>query len=336
MTRDGHYANCEKAESHNCACGVCGGAWHGWTGAVEIAQNSDPQPRQELRRTADGRWDKAFAKCKTPGRATLPKKAASMDSVVADLVDLLSDDDERNRDGTWRPHHDDLDSASPTEHGLPLPRHTGGSHTHPRPSDVNPDDETGREQGSIDQLRTIMESGSTVEQVDALGTAVFKHALVDVAEQFGGTVPIEVKKALADHFWCDFLANAAKYLAKSIGIAKLLPNRVSDWISKRIIKWRREQDRLPLEDEIIRTATKSICKLLLDITNKVDLRTTLLVVRILGILTCKSPERHQAVSKHCVAPISKHLTAETRRRLTQVIEQEWLPAVQEDTAQTSR
>ncbi|MBE9376559.1 hypothetical protein IQ251_19080 [Saccharopolyspora sp. HNM0983] len=331
MTRDGHYASCERAESHNCACGVCGGAWHGWTGAVEIARNPDPQPRRALRQTADDRWNKAFAKCKTPGRATLPKKAASMDSVIADLVDLLSDDDGRNRDGTWRPHHDDLASSSPAERGLPLPRHTRGSHTQPMPQGRKPDHNF-----SVDELRTIMESGSTLDQVDALGTKVFQQAFDDIAEQFGGTVPIEVKKALADHFWCDFLANSAKYLSKGITIAKLLPKRVSDWISKRIIKWRQDQDRLPLEDEIIRTGTRSICKLLLDITNKVDLRTALLVVRILAILTCKSPERHQAVSKHCVAPISKHLTAETRRRLTQVIEQEWLPAVQGDAAQTLR
>ncbi|MBK1785509.1 hypothetical protein [Prauserella cavernicola] len=295
-----------------------------------------------------------------------------MDSVVADIVDLLAENDQRNRDGGRERDHNEFDTASPEERGVPLPRHANGVHTRRNASESlpgvdfvehedrdqqelpseggdspgnqapNPDSENSPPSGqrpgrkrSIDELGNSMGSGSVLDQVETLGTVTFGRALNDVEKQLGRPVPPEVKKALSDHFWCDFLANIARYVTMINRFSALIPDTIAKWASDRIIKWRHEHGRIPLEEAIIRTAAKSMCKTILELTKSVDFRSILLMVRILAILACKSPERHKAVTKYCVDPLCKHLTVETKRRLTNVIEQEWIPAILEDGKQST-
>ncbi|TLW90474.1 hypothetical protein FFT09_21450 [Saccharomonospora piscinae] len=265
-----------------------------------------------------------------------------MDSAVADLVDLLAEDDQRHRGVAWsrdRDDHEGVAGANFADDEFFLERAPDGipgssesRNSHQSLGDSEYSSLSGQQpdrRRAVDELRKAMGSGSTLDQVEAFGVAAFECALDDVADRLEGYVPREVKKALADHFWCDLLANTAEYLGTLSKVSTLIPDRVAKWLSGQIIEWRQSKHRLALDDAVICAATESVCKTIVDLIKTVDVRPVLLVVRILAILACKSPERHKAVAKSCVDPVCKHLTWETKRRLALVIEQEWLPVIYE-------
>lgn len=57
--------------------------------------------------------------------------------------------------------------------------------------------------------------------------------------------------------------------------------------------------------------------------------TILVVLRVLAVLICKTPERHNSVVKYCVDPLGKELKEETKKRLLEVFH-DWLPALKEE------
>ncbi len=316
-----HYANCERAQSRQCRCTMCWGTQHGWKEAVKLAKDADPAGRQELRSKVEQTW-RATVEDQKPGdqrrseRITYPKKIAGVDSALADLVDWLAHDltagELANHHGSSRLSRSPDAPGSNTATAMP----PTGAEAATAPT--SPGDQP-------QQQDTPTLTGPVVAQVEQLGNKLADEVLRDIEKAYGKPVPRAVKTALADHFWCDLLAQFAHVI--DIGV-KFLDN-IPDRVTELILKSRAESKRLPLEEFVVKVAVKSAWKTLQGLTLfgvVAQVRKFLPVIRILAILICKAPERHRAVTEYCIDPLKDQLTAETKRRLLKVL-RAWLPQI---------
>jgi hypothetical protein len=52
---------------------------------------------------------------------------------------------------------------------------------------------------------------------------------------------------------------------------------------------------------------------------------SLRAIRMLAVMICPAPERHEAVVKHCMNPlIGQHVSSVTKQRLEAALPEEWL------------
>ena len=161
-----------------------------------------------------------------------------------------------------------------------------------------------------------------VNNLEKIADQIVDGALRDIADEFGGTIPNRVKVALADHFWCDLLAQLAHAIDMGLKQINSVPDRIADWVMKS-----REQSRWRyLEDRVVRTAARSLWGKLKYVTfcGMLNRATVLPLTRMLAILICKAPERHQAVVEYCVDPLGKRLFAMIKEQLVKVLA-DWLP-----------
>lgn len=299
-----HYPACAKATGRKCECRYCCGSLHGWTDAVRLARESDDVKREEFREKAESKWRAAFAG-RTRARPSFPKKGAAIDLCRADIIDWLARErtaTESNRRGghtavdvkddrTTDPAHDVLrrpDAESISNDTAEFP--TGFAATDP-----------------------------VVDQIATAGNEFIKGALDDIAREFDGRIPDNVKIALADHFWCDLLAQIAHVLHEGFKHLDSVPDRITDLVmmSRKEARWRE------IEKRLVRIAARSVWGKV-EPFGTVIRRVALPVIRLLAVLICKAPERHQAVVEYCVDPLGKQLLSETKKRLTAVLF-DWLP-----------
>jgi len=155
-----------------------------------------------------------------------------------------------------------------------------------------------------------------------VGKDLVGRVLEDIAREYDGVIPKDVKVALAHHFWCDFLAQLAHVIDEGLKLLDSVPDRVCDLVlkSRRGGKWP------PITEKVVRIAAKSMWRRvrLLTFFGFLELRTILPVVRVLAVLMCKAPERHRAVVEYCMDPLGKQLLAETKERLLAAL-RDWLP-----------
>lgn len=86
-----HNVSCARAIHRRCVCTGCGGALHGWYGAIELAREPTDEKRKEFRAKTDKEWAVNATKSSEAGRI-------SIDSVVADFIDWLAwNEDVTNR-----------------------------------------------------------------------------------------------------------------------------------------------------------------------------------------------------------------------------------------------
>lgn len=167
---------------------------------------------------------------------------------------------------------------------------------------------------------------SVVDQVEQFGDALTDVVLGDIERAHHGPIPDTTKVALADHFWCDLLAQLAYVLSEGLNTVEKLTGKVPELVTRLVVESRRGSDRLPLEEFVVRTAVNSIwkhVKVLMPFGWLVLVKRMVPIVRILAVLMCKSPERHEAVVRYCVDPLAGQLRDETKRRLRKVLE-DWL------------
>jgi hypothetical protein len=311
---------------------MCWGTKHAWTGAVRLAREPDPSGRKQLREAADKSWRAATVGKKPSNRISYPKKTAGIDAVVADLVDWLAEDyQKRDRSSSATGVGDDGrtdGSGSPTVETLPLTT-DAAPETVDDPGSLSPRPgttaTTGPPPGSSGDERPPQppRRSSVVEEIEQFSTALTKNALEEIERVHHGPVPQATKVALADHFWCDLLAQIAHVIDVGINLIDDIPDR----ITKLILTSREEQGRLKLEEFVIKAAVKSVWKSLQHLTFfgwLTQFRKLLPMVRILAILICKAPERHREVVEYCVDPLANQVSAETKARLLKVL-REWLP-----------
>lgn len=286
----GHYPACEKATSRRCVCQKCCGSLHGWVDAIDLTKRGNSSRRIAFRRKAERDWKAAFAG-RTRTKPSFRKKSAGIDLCQAEIIDRLAL----------------RDSAVP---GADLPADSAADEL------WKPDLELVRD------MDTSECGAGFVDKVEMLANRVVSGVLQDIEQECGGTIPISVRVALADHFWCDLLAQLAHAIDGGLKHLESVPDRIADWVMKS-----REQSRWRhLEDRVVRTAARSLWKRvrLVTFSGLLNRAVVLPVVRVLAILICKAPERHEAVVRYCVDPLEKDLFAKIRDKLVAVLS-EWLP-----------
>ncbi|PKV91381.1 hypothetical protein ATK30_2150 [Amycolatopsis echigonensis] len=324
-----HWASCERAGSQRCACKMCMGAKHGWTGAVALAKDNTPHRRDDLRDAADERWRAAWVGHRPENRRiSYPKKSAAIISVVADIVDWLAADyeihgrstDSRRSSGERAAEHvetagpDDLAAQSAASGQSSLQASALGD-TAARPPAAKESSRVAAGPGEPPRL-------SLVDQVEELGNALTNVVLRDIERAHHGPIPDTTKVALADHFWCDLLAQLAHVLSEGVTTVERLTGKVPELVTQLVLESRREADRLPLEEFVVRTAVNSLWKhltVLMPFGWLVLVKRMVPIVRVLAVLMCKAPERHEAVVRYCVDPLAGQLREETKRRLLKVL-----------------
>jgi hypothetical protein len=171
--RSGHPPNCEKAERPPCAC-ACGGAEHGWQGALTIAAAPSDSELRRYEEEADRAWKEAAQPRKNqrkPGAQSTAGQRAAIKIFVADVI-------------RWLRRDRDLHAAT-KQLGEPF-----------RISrDVAPDAPRGRP--------TTDEEERWVEA----------HVIPQLRRKFGDThVAAFQEQANQVHFWCELLAQTAHAL----------------------------------------------------------------------------------------------------------------------------
>ena len=184
-------------------------------------------------------------------------------------------------------------------------------------------DVTDTQAADDDELRHDSDVGPDVlKQVEQLGDALHKNVLKEVETECG-RLANDTKRAMADHLWCEILAQFSHLIANGTRLVDSIPDRIAEII----IKHRKDEGRKPLENIIIKSAVKNIWKQinkLFGVGVRVKINTTLFIVRVLAIFICKSPERHRAVVEYCVDPLKNELKEKTKEKLLEVLH-DWLP-----------
>lgn len=300
--RTGHSKGCERAERPPCAC-RCGGAEHGWQGALAIATASSDGELRRLEREADQAWKQAeggTGKGK-PGPQTADGRQAAIKTFTAEVIRWLRRD--RN-----------LCEAT-KQLGEPFRI----SH------DTYPD--APREGHSSEKQKNLF---------------VDTHVIPGLREEFGDQrIDDFQKKARNAHFWCELLAQTAHALdefrgqydrAKKAVVTVLTSygeQRPDGWIS------------LLREQDVIERAVELVFKYLPRLaTGGVAVEGAFSLIwpaRVLAVLMCREPRRHPAVREYCIGPIVQYGRARIREwvkdRLRRAFPCDWPepPAPDEDT-----
>lgn len=290
--RSGHSTNCEQAGKPPCAC-RCGGAEHGWQGALAIAAAPSDRSLISFEREADQAWKQA-ARPRTdqriPGPQTVAGQRAAIKAFIADVIRWLRRD--QNLGGATK------------QLGEPF-----------RISrDIDPDAPRRR---------------PTAEEEERF---VEEHVIPELRKEFGDRRINDFQKNAGQaHFWCELLAQTAHALdefrvqynrAKKAVVAVLTSDdeqRPDGWSS------------LLTQQAVIERAVELVFKHLPRIaTGGISVEAAfglIWPVRVLAVLMCREPRRHPAVRKYCVKPIIRYGGAEIREqvkdRLRKAFPHEW-------------
>ncbi|WP_336158155.1 hypothetical protein [Amycolatopsis sp. VC5-11] len=290
-----------------------------------------------MRDSADERWRAAWVGHRPKNRRiSYPKKSAAISSTVADIVDWLAADYENHQHSADSRSTSGRKAVEYVETAVP-----DSSAGQPEPSGQSPS-QASEPGDAADRPPAAAESGdvaagpdeppilSMVDQVERLGEALTNVVLCDIERAHHGPIPDTTRVALADHFWCDLLAQLAHVLSEGLTTVEKLTGKVPELVTRLVLESRRESDRLPLEEFVVRTAVNSIwkhLKVLMPFGWLVLVKRMVPIIRILAVLMCKSPERHEAVVRYCVDPLTGQLRDETKRRLRKVLD-DWLPGLE--------
>ncbi|MGW4487539.1 hypothetical protein ACWEOE_27285 [Amycolatopsis sp. NPDC004368] len=331
-----HNSSCGRARSRTCECQGCSGAKHGWTGSITLTKDADPTDRADLRRKADQAWNTATQKNVRPHTSTYKEKVAAIDTAVAEIIDRLADDHaQHRRKGLRKAARGPVDAVEEatktTASGAGQSPSAGRPSRGPEPADkpdpASPDLEPGLhsdgDQGGPPSPR------SKADEIEGLGNALTDVVLKDIEKAYPGPLPASTKVALADHFWCDLLAQFAHLIDEGVKFFDDVPDRVTNLI----MASRKEHRRQPLEEFVVKTAVKSMWNVLQPLVTPLaalnGFKKLLPVIRVLAVLICKAPERHEAVVTYCIDPLAKSLTETVKKRLLKTLDG-WLPGLADE------
>ncbi|GAA2140513.1 hypothetical protein [Actinomadura napierensis] len=170
---------------------------------------------------------------------------------------------------------------------------------------------------------------SIADKVQALGHSLTGNAMGQLKAELEVDQLEAFKAASVNHFWCELLA----CLACTIDSFGKLSDQLNERLSRTMIASKYGE---AIPDNVILCAIQATLNAIpaalpLPHPNNVD--HVLWPLRILAILMCKAPERHEAVSRCCLDPIAagtdelvKSAIADaTKERLVQVLPPDWLP-----------
>lgn len=241
------------------------------------------------------------------------------------LVNVISwlRSDSPNTKGTPR---NSRDSNSAIPQSVDIRVDLSVEHTPKSPSDIMSPVNLDNDRQSPEVIDVALEP-PVVTQVERLGPFL-RFSLKEIERKCPGEVDDSTRQAMADHFWCEILAQLAYAIDQGLSIIDNVPDRVSDLIIQR-----REKDKRPsLKEKVVKTAVRALWKRIQRLASLGLLaksKTILLAIRILAVLACKQPERHQTVVEYCIDPLGRELLTKTKERLVAVLN-EWLPQIKKE------
>lgn len=163
------------------------------------------------------------------------------------------------------------------------------------------------------------------EQVERIGI-ILRFSLKEVERACPDLMSSTVRQEMANHFWCEILAQLAFEINNGLSVVDSVPGRVAD----AVLRNRNSSKESVLKERVVRAAVEAVWKRIQRYSAFGVLakgRALVLAIRILAIFVCKQPERHEAVVRHCIDPLGKELLMKVKERLTEVLH-EWVPGIQ--------
>ncbi|GAB2734227.1 hypothetical protein GCM10027174_03750 [Salinifilum aidingensis] len=145
--------------------------------------------------------------------------------------------------------------------------------------------------------------------------------VLDEVERTAGPLRPETRRAMADHFWCEMLVQLVVVIEESNRLLDSVPEAAAEKITKS-----RRAHKLPeVDKKVITAAVRQLWKRLTDalgLTAVSEAKALLPALRVLALLTCKSPPRHPEVLRRCADPLRTLLLHETKERLKRAFGEE--------------
>ncbi|MWA04951.1 hypothetical protein F8568_032220 [Actinomadura sp. LD22] len=280
VERTGHSTNCEQAEKPPCAC-ACGGAEHGWQGALSIAAASSPTGLDRFRRAADKAWEQATRARpgqRKPGGETAEGQHAAIKSFIADVIKWLRCD-QSLRDDTKR---------------LGEPFRIS--------RDRDPDKP--RRKPTPEEEREFIE----------------KHVIPRLRDEYDeAKINAFQKQAAKVHFWCELLAQTAHALSESKRICDEAKSAVVAALTRdddqHLDGWAKLLKERVVIERAVSLVFEQLPRLVTGGVAVGDVFRLIWPVRVLAVLMCREPRRHWAVRRYCIEPIVEHGSAEIRQKV---------------------
>ncbi|RKS73197.1 hypothetical protein BZB76_3887 [Actinomadura pelletieri DSM 43383] len=300
--RTGHSTNCAKARTPPCACS-CGGAEHGWQGALAIAADPSDEDLRELTRNAEDSWyagkgkaENAGTRARKPWPQTKDGQLAAIGSFVADVVRWL------RRDRTLYRATDELGEPFCISRKTP-----DGSRRKP----------------TQDEHQRFVES----------------HVIWRLRSDFDKPgIDAFQAKARAAHFWCELLAQTAnalkKYEEQYDRAQQAVVSALMSAGEERPDGWTALFQHADVMRRAVELVFENLPRLATGGLVLKDVFSLRWPICVLAVLMCREPRRHQAVLEHCVKPIAEHGSAEIREqvkdRLREAFPLHWPPSPSAD------
>lgn len=167
---------------------------------------------------------------------------------------------------------------------------------------------------------------TTADQVQAIAEKISKEVVAELDGSFDASHRTRRRREIAQsHFWCDILAGMAEALnevQKEINkVVDLVPNLVVSAIGPHSAIGQATV-RLAVDKTWEQIKELDFVKAALGVA---DLSEPIRAIRMLAVMICPAPERHEAVVKHCVHPlVGEQVSTMTKHRLESALPDEWL------------
>ncbi|MHA6802299.1 hypothetical protein [Salinifilum ghardaiensis] len=324
-----HPKNCAKAIGETCQCGHCAGAKHGWVEAFELANGERPEDLHELERDVELRWSQECAKQdakqapqkrKHP-KPTLDHQRAAVDSARVGLIKRFLE--RRRRRARPRTSETRLQEGPQyAEARAPRdPEESREPDSRPPAEAANRSTELreGPESDPASTDRALATATSDLQQAEAVGHMLGQ--VLDEVERTAGPLRPETRRAMAEHFWCELLVQLVLVIEESNHLLNAVPRTVTAKITEsyhvRMLS--------VIDKRVITACVRQVWKRLTDalgLTVITDAKPLLPALRVLALLTCKSPPRHPEVVRRCADPLRTLLLHETKERLKRAFGEE--------------
>ncbi|TDC71692.1 hypothetical protein E1200_01235 [Actinomadura sp. GC306] len=282
--RTGHSTNCAKARTPPCEC-ACGGAEHGWQGALAVASAPSDAELRDLTIKADEAWyegkrgaEISSTRSRKPWPQTKEGQSAAIGSFVPEVV-------------RWLRRIRDMYGAT-EQLGERFCISRRKNKNEPRRSPTPEEDRQ----------------------------FVKDHVIPRLRNEFGGPcIDAFQVKARKTHFWCELLAQSAdalrEYNEQYDRAQQAVVSALTSMAEKRPNGW----TALLQNADVIERAVELVFEYLPPLATggllTRDVSSLLWPVRVLALLMCREPRRHPAVLEYCVKPITEHGPAEVREQV---------------------
>ncbi|MER6667095.1 hypothetical protein ABT256_21310 [Amycolatopsis japonica] len=178
----------------------------------------------------------------------------------------------------------------------------------------------------VDLAAWLARNPSTADQIEAVATKISEEVVAELDRAVDAAHRAERRKTLASsHFWCDILAGLAKTLndiQKEIDDAiNRIPRLVISGLSPETAIGKATVE-LAVEKTWDQVKELDFIKAAV---NTYDLSEPIRATRMLAIMICPAPERHEAVVKNCVNPLlGGYVSNLTKQRLEAALPDTWL------------